>query len=493
MFSTTESTQTAVSSSKKSPTYGTSHKLWKFFDVGESFLVYSSYSKGNAVGVAPLPLQPFLTSFDPLLVASYKGKGTKFGQVTSFGVQASREQLSLLARKHQKKLEIIPVTPQDATVDTQFNISALVANSVSPSLESMLAHMIRGDVRTHCKSIPATTQLPLPHHYTRVETILPKRVFTTREKKELLMKGKGTYHDVCPLSWGFDIMPNCVATLLDDARYHSKGRCTYCYVEHLNGKPATNGIYTIDPKDFRAELATKLQGNGPHFIRSGQRVENLVPLAMKSWAGFSDTLPVVLEEIARAREEKDIAVAFPSKFIEYDASLAKLFIDANVTLLASIGYEALEENVIRLGATTKARLEGLVAYAKDGVKAAPYVMTDVTRGLDHVQDEAKQAMEVYAKHSDVLAGLQFLDARITKKKDAPLIAGGAWDDIKHQHGQLNFFTTPRYHLTGNGHLAASVVHDDFLALIAHNKDAIRLCYTHSLDKKNKCGKCFMDV
>lgn len=486
-----KNTANASLQKKKAPLYGQGNKFWKFFDIGEAYLVYATYSKGEALGIPTPQLSNLLIEQEPFIVASYKGKGTKFGHITSFKIENNPSVIALAAKKHRKTFEIIPVTKQQAQIDTDFNIEAVIREPISLLEHEKIKDLLRSDVSQHCK-VPAITKKSIASHYSLVDKIISTPNFKHLPKKELFIKGKGGYESRCLLQWGFDLLSNCFATMLPDGRYAPKSRCTYCYAEHLNGKPATDGLKIISRADFRSELENKLQGKGPHFIRGGQRVENIVPSVMKSWNGFVDKLPLVLEEIARARQNgKDISVAFPTKIVEYDKHLADLMVAANVTLLGSIGYEQLEENVLRFGSTTEKRLDGLLAYAQAGVNAAPYVITDVTRGLKHVQNEAKVAMEFYENHKDVLAGLQFLDARITKKKDAPLIAGGHWDDIKDQQGQLNFYTTPRYHLTGNGHLAANFVHQDFLEVIGNNQGDIRMCYTHGPKDLQQCGRCFM--
>ncbi|MCF7798298.1 hypothetical protein K9M74_00170 [Candidatus Woesearchaeota archaeon] len=490
-----ETADTVGKKKGKKPTYGQGNKSWKFFDIGEpDYLVYSMYSKGDALGVPNLDVTPLLVEQEPFITASYKGKGTKFGNITSFKVVRDSFAIAKAAKTHKKSFQIIPVSNQSSTIDKAFNIAATIRSPVRSDLEDSIKNMLRGDVAQHCV-VPAIQRLPLLEHYKVVDAILPKPTFTTSSPAEILIKGKGEYEKICWLDWGFDVSQNCFATMLPDGRYSREGRCTYCYAEYMNGKPVTSGLKNISRKNFRKELREKLEGDGPHFIRSGQRVENLIPASMKVWPGFVDNLPIVLEEIIRAKHEgKKIAVAFPTKVVEYDEKLAQLFIDANVTLLGSIGYEALEENVVRMGATTQARLDGLLQYARAGVRAAPYVLTDVTRSMEYLQDEAKLAIDFYKAHRAELAGLQFLDARITKKKDAPIIAGNEWEDLKtSKTGQLNFFTTPRYHLTGNGHLAANVVHQEFLDLVGNNREGFRLCYTHSKEKKNKCGACFMEA
>ncbi len=483
--------QTETPKKKKGSYGGSSVKTWKFFDLDE-YLALSTYSKGAALGVAPSHLQPYLLQPRPFATGSYKGKGAKYGTITSFKVKIEKPELALLAKKSGVALEILPVPFQSPQKDKDYNLNFIVENNLSGHEISKVKDMFRFDVSKFCNDIPAINKLDIAENFKFVDAIVPSPKFKPISVNEILIKGKGGYHIFCWLDWGFDLLQNCFATMLPDGTYDRKGRCTYCYAEYQNGKPATEGVKDISRKNLRKELGTKLVGEGPHYIRSGQRVENMIPAVMKSWDGFIDTLPLVLEEIAHARKEKRIAVAFPTKVLEYDTKLAKLLIDANVTLLASIGYEALEKNVVRLGSTTKARLEGLLQYAENGVRAVPYIMTDVTRSMDYLQDEAKLAVDFYEQHKDVLTGLQFLDARITKKRDAPIIAGANWDDLKEQHGQLNFFTIPRYHLTGNGYLAANFIHQDFLNLIGNNRGDTRMCYTHGSKKMQKCGACFME-
>ena len=216
-----------------------------------------------------------------------------------------------------------------------------------------------------------------------------------------------------------------------------------------------------------------------------------VPKFLRKLPNFRDNLRIALRGLGELAKERKIRVAMPTKMPQYDDELAELMIKAKVSVMASIAYSQYESAIMSYGFTVEKRLDEILKFAKSGVNANIYIATDITRGLEHLQDDAKQAMDFFEKYKEYL-GLQFLDMRIMKKSLAPTIAGGEWDDLKYSP-QMNLFHGPgRWAQSGNNALHALYTHEDFLNIIGNNLGKVRLCSTHVIEEEKRCGRCFMD-
>lgn len=445
----------------------------KIYKIGEDLFLYPTYNKHPTISI-PRYFRGLIS--EPVAHTQYKGWGSKWGYITAYVIQANEFELHKQLKGTGKKLELRDVrdaeVPED--VDVRFNVRM---EHTQPKALEQLVKATRHDIEEFCGR-DAKNQGDTS--YIIVKKINPEIKFNLINPGpfEFVVAGKGYFEDSCRLNVGIDIARGCAATIRDDFVYDSQGRCTYCYARHQNAFPVFSALYKITIEDTINRILSQLKENRFN-IRIGQKTEPYIPKAFRDIEGFEDYLPTVLEAIIELQETHKIGVTMTSKLIEFDDDLAKLLREAKVSLMISVAYQELEPNIVKLGADVDTRLERALAYSEAGVNTNLFVATDVTRGFEYLQEDAKKALEFVKKHPEI--GLQFLDMRITRKEDAEIIAGAPWHVLKDPEQRSLFDNPGRWHSTKQRFLAAHKIHPDF-------KDQV-MCSTHTLEKR--CGNCFM--
>ncbi len=481
---------------KRRKPYNKKTNYWKFYRAGEH-LLFQAYNIGPTIRVCPAELVPLLARPDPIAHTSYRG--SKKGHVTTYLVDGDMQKVWEIAHTHNKTPEIRSADAGlDAEVDKQFNIFSRVV-SLTRDLRSTLIQSIRDDVQEFCNKKPiAEKNREQGRHFKHVDSIEPEPSFTLIKPGQysVVKDGKGAFHSICLIDIGFDFSKGCASTTTPDGFYNPKGRCSYCYA-YQNGPCFIDTLFEFDEDYLREHIQAKIEERGFEkkrtlYFRLGQTVEAHVPHALRKFPGFYDPLKVTLEVLAKLAKERRIRGAMPTKTLEFDKELVRLFKAANVSILASIGYEQTEAGVVKLGCDTGQRLDTILRYGQAGANANIYIATDVTRSMEHMQPEAKRAFEFWERNKKYL-GVQFLDIRITNKLDAKLIGGQSWAALKYDGHQVNALVQ-RGHWAQNkqNYLHALITHPDYLKVIGRNQGKIRLCSTHAREEERRCGKCFMD-
>lgn len=482
---------------------------WKFYMAAKDVFFLQMYNKGSTLREVPeelLHLQPQ----GPVGHTSYKGFGNKKGFITTYMLFTDPAEIIGAAKRNRKKFEIrqIDLDRNLDFVDRMHNIRSSHVN-----LEEYVQHfrmMTRHDVEEFCGRAAATEDLII-RHWKDADIIehLPDFDLKNPGQYDLVKQGKGFYEksQICLIDIGIDPLKGCISNVTPEGMYNPAGRCGYCYAGYKNGICATETIFNFDEQMLEERVNNLMEKQGidenerVHF-RIGQTVEAHMPSALRKLVGLKrDPLMIVLNYLAEFAKKRDIRVAFPTKTLEYSRKYAEKLRDANVALLGSVGFSELEKGMAAHGFPPEKRMQNMLHYARDGVNANIYIMTDITRGTDCWQPDAQAAYVFFEEHSDYL-GLQFLDARITQKKHAKMIGGAEWHELlgpkkTGSAAQLDLFSrenqdNPRFGLTNTTFLHANFVHDDYLNMIGDNRGRVRLCYTHGPAKLQKCGKCFMD-
>ncbi|MBW2986616.1 hypothetical protein KY333_04570 [Candidatus Woesearchaeota archaeon] len=481
---------------KQRKPYNKKTNQWKFYRAGEH-LLFQVYNVGPAIRVCPAELVQLLARPDPIAHTSYKG--SKKGYVTTYLVDGDVPEIWNVTTRNGKTPELRTANEAlDSTVDKQFNIFSRVV-SLTKDLRSTLIQSIRDDVQEFCNKKPSSEKnREKGRHFTLVKRIEPEPKFTLIKPGQfsVVKDGKGAFHSICLIDIGFDFSKGCASTTTPDGFYNPKGRCSYCYA-YQNGPCFIDTLFDIDEAYLKERIQAKIEERGFQkkrtlYFRLGQTVESHIPHTLRKFPGFYDPLKVTLRTMAKLAKKRRVRGAMPTKTLEFDKELVKLFKAANVSVLASTGYEQLESGMVEHGCDVEQRLDTILRYGQAGVNANIYIATDVTRSMAHMQPEAKRAYDFWQEHKKHL-GVQFLDIRITKKSDAKLIGGQLWDALKYDGDQVNaLLTRGHWGQNSQNYLHALITHPDYLKVIGRNRGKIRLCSTHAREEERRCGKCFMD-
>jgi len=481
---------------KQRKPYNKKTNHWKFYRAGK-YLLFQTYNKGTSLRACPIELVPFLAKAEPIAHTSYRG--SKKGSVTTYLLNGNFQKLREIAHEQGKFIEIRSADESlDAEVDKQFNIFTRSVK-LSRKLRAILRQSLRDDVREFCNQKPiAEKNREEGRHFRHVESVEPEPSFTLIKpgKFSVVKDGKGKFHSICLIDIGFDFSKGCSSNTTPDGVYDTNGRCHYCYA-YQNGPCFLDTLFDIDEAYLLDCIQAKIEERGFEkkktlYFRLGQTVEAHVPGTLRKFPGFQDSLKITLETLAKLAKRRRIRGAMPTKTIEYDKELAKMLKAANVSVLASIGYEQLEPGMVLHGCDVEQRLDTILRYGRAGVNSNIFIATDVTRSMGDMQPEAKKAFEFWKKHKKYL-GVQFLDIRITKKTDAELIGGAPWAALKYDGDQVNSLVQRGYWTQNSqNYLHALITHSDYLKVIGKNRGKIRLCSTHAREEERRCGACFMD-
>lgn len=489
---------------RKRKPYSNRTKEWKVYELGGGVFLYQAYNSGTTPRALPNELGGIVVSENPVAYTSYEG--SKSGSITSYLLKVNYDDLFRLAKRSGFSVDYRDVRDESLgeEVDRDFNVASEFVSFGSSDVDNVFIQSIRDDVLKFVKK-PAKV-VGVGTGFERVESLSLPLQFNLRSpnSKQLIKEGKGRFEDKCVIDIGIDSGMGCLATLNSKGFYDVSGKCSYCYA-YQNSISFLDTYFDFSRQEFVGLLNEKIVELGllnrkNVYLRLGQTVEMHVPNSLRVIRGFKDNLITILEGIAEVAGEsgKKISCAMPSKTLEYDPKFAKLLRDARVSTFSSFLNSELERGIVGMGFDVKKRLDEILKFGYDGVNANVFVATDITRPMSDMQDDAKRVLDFYEKHKDVL-GLQFLDVRITKKKDAKVLGGASWECL--ESGQTSLYDCGsssgevgggKWRRNGQNYMCAYETHSDFLDVIGSNRGGIRMCSTHVKKDERKCGMCFMD-
>lgn len=489
---------------------------WKFFKISDDLVFFPQYSEGRIVKEIPSVLEPFKKISQPVGFGSYASKN-KTGFVTVYLLHMPKNMFKPLAKENKKKLEIFELNGDEPELldkthhirvnHLDFQNTDIFGAPHWKDLERAFKNYFRKDVREFIGDLPLKKEFLdtggfkslndylTPEKY--IDKLTKPKIVLSKPPKNFARLGKNAYAPICKFDVGVDLAKGCSFNITPNLTFDLSQRCSYCYASHENNIPFISSLYNISRGDFKNRFIELFEEKGLNKqknigLRLGQTVEMMVQKGLHVVEGFQDDLSLILEDIISLKEAGyKLNVSLPAKATDFDSYLSKLMIDAGLSFQVSVAYEELEPGPVAWGYNALKRLEDGLKYKLAGVQTSSFVATDVTRGINFLQPEAKLAMKF---QEDYDLDLQFIDMRIVKKKHAPLIAGDSWDNLKKppQQKSIDWIPDGRYHLLKQGVLGANFVHNDFLNLIKNNRGNIRVCYTHGAPNLQKCGSCFMD-
>jgi len=485
--------------------FGNKSKTLKFYNAKNDLWVFQAYNLGPTLRAIPDFLRSFLEKKDPIGHTSYRGD--KKGFITSYLLEAEKHNLEFIAKNQGFSAEFRKPSEQNFPEVTDLEYNIFFKHINVEGLNKTFRDIQRDDIVDFCKK-EAKEFDNKKNNIEIVNKIVPNPRFTLQKPfaYQVVKFGKGTSTKDCVLDIGFDFSLGCLSNISNDWYYDPQGSCSYCYA-YQNGPCFLDSHFDIDEKELREMIEEKKKKIGIEEknvinLRFGQSTEVWVPKKFRDLPGFKDNFLMGLETVIRMQEDyakkgQKINLVIPTKTPKYDPrssydrELAKLLKKSGASVFASFAYLELEPELNNHGFTVDKRLQEILNLAKAGVNSHIYVATDVTRPINEMQPDAKKALKFFYEHRGKL-GLQFLDIRITKKKDAEIIGGNSWSCLKDTPQQDILLPEKNWHLTGQGYLAANFVHPDYQNLAKNNND-IRICYTHSpTGKGNYCGRCFVD-
>lgn len=503
--------------------------LRTFEIVGKNITLFPVYSPGEIISVPPKYLNGHLISNTPDAFMSYRESGNKKGTGVYFSTNMTLDDVVILAAKLEKKLDHRLVQEDRVTqlkapkkvftnigeqTDIDFNIQTVLAESARPYAKEILT-AIRQDVKTHCNK-PAKVKLVIDDHVKFVPKIKPVAKITPMKgtDNKINRGGKGMFYKGCLYDRGGDVSIGCAVNTDKNGLYDPSKVCKICYAKRFAVKPVTSTILQFTKEQYQNALINGVMENGLSkkkiiHNRIGQDSEPIMPEHIQSMPGFINGLDVMLDGLIDLpnKWDKIVRTGIVSKFPIYNDELAEKIIKANAVLGVSLGYalDGAEQGAVEAGSTVNFRLEGARKFAEAGVPTFYFLVTDMSRPMSDMQDDAKRTLDYFEKykHSDTPLYLQFLEGRIIGKDVANLIGGASWDILKNQEIdglELDAFTGKPVQEFGHGGrwaydrqtLVPKVMHQDFKDLVGKNKGDIRACFTSEIAPDFYCGKCFMD-
>ena len=252
-------------------------------------------------------------------------------------------------------------------------------------------------------------------------------------------------------------------------------RCGYCYAKrHNSGRAIPSEVDDVTIADFEKYK--------PEIVRLGKNTEVGYQL-------YRPQLVKFLELCKRPRFETKIIM--PTKVLEFDPKLAKLFREVGGTVSYSVGYNGLEQGLGSQGFHNQWRIEQAEAYHKAGVNAALTVVCDVTASID---ENAQRGSSIkLALNSSV--PMRILPMKLISKGIAKVVTGHDWADLKtvekwerlKKTGQLFLGDSEQYRpdvaeriqmapysQVGNNVLVANFYHSDFQEFMDKNSSCGRI-------------------
>jgi hypothetical protein len=287
--------------------------------------------------------------------------------------------------------------------------------------------------------------------------------------------GKQVFLGECLADLNLDFARWCITALTPDFLFAPERECELCYAGYKHtGYPfyfkATRGHLVRQIKVLRQERAEK--GLETRYLRIAKNTEAGHPL-------FREQLKVALE----ACLEEGLVAFMPTRFLEPDEEVARLFRESQSTLLISLDTNSLCSGACLQGRTNDVRLRDGLWYLGQGVNAVPYVNVVATQEMGGPLYEGilKRALVDFPR-------TQLLPVRIRRKEHAGII-GGWKNTLGPRSVNLLGEEQGGYDATRDHQRLANWIHPSLSSLIGDNNGNVRMC--HHCHGKVWCGKCFL--
>ncbi len=290
------------------------------------------------------------------------------------------------------------------------------------------------------------------------------------------IEGKQTFYPNCVLDINLDIARWCPSGISPEGKVMPWGECNYCYASFKHG--GYPYVLNVDKENLVAQIKSAKKeraklGLPTRYLRLGKRTE----------FGFSPFKEQLINTLEACLEE-NISVVFPTKYLSFDKTVAKLLKRTSSTLLPSLGDDQYEIGAAMHGCNTQYRLEQGILFKEQGVRVVPYVL---------VRAHEKDGGEIFGRNL-LMAEKLFTRAQIlpiiTKNINvARKVLGGSSDLVGSSHQGFSGESYGGYEI-GAGRRGVPVhIHPTLEKRIGDNDGDVRICLHNSCS--SRCGKCFL--
>ena len=364
-----------------------------------------------------------------------------------------------------------------------------------------LVALTAADVSTYCvgrNSNPA--KHPTGTTLNQVQRIIPittlERVITERNGKPyILTGGKAEFVKACILNANIDFGGGCIAGWVpgEDASFDGTtfvnfflapwSECRYpCYAIDKHSSFPKN-LLNLDPALLKKELMGDCCLDFGSDIPYGKPIP-ILRFGKRTETGSKYTRDLLLQTLEIMTETKTRGV-IPTKFLEFDPTVADLLRRTKSAVLFSRGLDEEEPGAVAHGCTNEWRFEQAMKYREAGVNANLYLLV---RG--HLPPEERELAILEKARYGSKIPIQVLPFVTKSKEAAERLLGLPWDLLKGKKGQkeLPDFVNPyagSYYLDG-GKLRVQRLNPAWRAL-AKDYSGISICHHDPFE--TDCGGC----
>lgn len=365
-----------------------------------------------------------------------------------------------------------------------------------------LVNLVAADVSTYCvgnNSNPAKN--PTGTSINMVPKIIPstnlERVKNTlREKEYILTGGKAEFVKECILNANIDFGGGCITGWIPGSEASFDGKtfrgfflapwdeCRYpCYAADKHSSFPKNFL------DFNEDLLRR-ELRGECCLDFGSPVQYGKPIPVLRFGKRTETGSIYTREMLnRTLElmtETGTKGVIPTKFLEFNETVADLLRRTRSTLLFSMGFDEEEPGALAHGCGNEFRFEQAIRYREAKVNSNIYLLIRAHQPPGERELDILKRTNYGSKIS-----MQLLPLVTKSKEAAQRLLGVCWDTLKGAKGQAELpgvsdFTCGSYYLDG-GKLRAQKLHPDWLNLMRDHK-GIRMCHHDPFE--TYCGSCF---
>ena len=264
--------------------------------------------------------------------------------------------------------------------------------------------------------------------------------------------------------------------------------CLQCYARSWNIGPIKP--FTVTPTT-RDELMKKvvLPNDDPKHrrVRMGKSVENGHTYHRESLVDFLTLC-----------KSNDVSVIFPTRVLEYDPCVAKLFRETHSVLSYSIANSLLELGPVSQGATPEWRVEEAKKYHEDDVRTNYWLSCDVSASWDVNQKLGYPISQVFEAQEQHGIPLRLIAMYWPSRVAALFGTGRTWEELSGGQQSLAFDALNPFGLTdeddyireapyavksGQNNLVIRKVHPDALEFLEKAKT-----HAQGLETYRACGK-----
>jgi hypothetical protein len=226
----------------------------------------------------------------------------------------------------------------------------------------------------------------------------------------------GEYDPVCLCTFNIDLSPGCISNTHCKTKKRSATRhnCVYCYARRTNYHEARP--YHHDKSTLK-EIEKDIIENKIRYIRFGKKVE----------CGNKENRSLLLK-ILEIGGKHDVQFIMPTKYLEFNKTVANLFKETNSVLGFSIGADRFEDGACSYGCKNKFRLKEAHKYLDNGNNTILKIVTDMTV---HPKIAEERGWSVWqALNEFPLENIEMLPVRIKAKDFAYKATGERWNSLQ---------------------------------------------------------------